>query len=152
MRLLKTADATCAMAAGDVYRAPPYLVLFAACIGTGTQLISLMFLLVSFTFITTYLDECVLRRARALCRHVKLTGCFVWCGCGVVLCDISHYLHQRGTVLNSIVAVYCLTALIGGAVSGSVYKKNSQSEEWKLSTQHSFLPAFPAVQHSPLVL
>jgi len=43
---------------GDIFRAPPHLILFSALVGTGHQLVVLVFVVVSFSFIGTfYMDR-----------------------------------------------------------------------------------------------
>ncbi|ETO15621.1 hypothetical protein RFI_21749 [Reticulomyxa filosa] len=69
----------------DVFRTPNRIMLFSACVGTGTQLLVLMISLLI----------------------LSLIGLF--------------YPGNRGALVTAVIFCYCLTASIGGHVSGTLY-------------------------------
>jgi hypothetical protein len=107
------------LCAGDVFRAPPYLTLYSALIGTGHQFVVLGFALITFTILGTTLDEYVASSSGAQC-PVQLLIIYISALSLLLLCCIvSHYLHRRGMILTSVVVLYCLTSIISGYVSTS---------------------------------
>eukprot|EP01127_Copromyxa_protea_P015585 TRINITY_DN4500_c0_g1_i1.p1 TRINITY_DN4500_c0_g1~~TRINITY_DN4500_c0_g1_i1.p1 ORF type:complete len:597 (+),score=104.70 TRINITY_DN4500_c0_g1_i1:40-1791(+) len=80
---------------GDVYRQPPYLALFSALIGAGTQLMVLVLCLVSLSLMFYH----------------------------------KHPFYRHGTIVTTFVALYAVTAFVGGYVSGDYYKKNN-GKDW----------------------
>lgn len=96
------------MVHGDVFRPPENIMLFAASIGTGTQILVMTTVILSLAILGIFFlvwDCCI----------TKFSGAF--------------YPGSRGTLYKSAIFLYALTAGIGGYIAAKLYTELG-GEKW----------------------